>query len=35
MLPWVLLVIMENDDGCKNNQRQRGPGHQKSETHWQ
>ena len=31
----VLLVIIENDDGRKNNQRQRGSRNQKSEAHWQ
>src|SRR5471032_524731 len=31
----VLLVIIENDDGRKNNQRQRGSRNQKSETNWQ
>ena len=31
----VLLVIIENDDGRKNDQRQRGSRDQKSKTHWQ
>ena len=31
----ILFVIVENDDGRKNNQRQRGSRDQKSKTHWQ
>ena len=31
----VLLVVVENDDGRENNQRQRGSRDQKGETHWQ
>ena len=31
----VLLVIVENDDGREDNQRQRGSRDQKGETHWQ
>jgi len=31
----VLLVVMEDDAGCKNNQWQRGPSDQQGKTHWQ
>ena len=31
----VLLVIVENDAGRENDQRQRGSRNQKGETHWQ
>ena len=31
----VVFVVFEDDDGRKNNQRQRGSGDQKSKTHWQ
>ena len=34
-VPAVLLVIVENDAGRENDQRQRGSRHQKDETHWQ
>ena len=34
-VPAVLFVIVENDDGRENNQRQRGSRDQKSKTHWQ
>ncbi len=34
-VPAVLFVIVENDAGRKNDQRQRGSRNQKGETHWQ
>ena len=34
-VPAVLLVVVENDDGRENNQRQRGSRDQKSKTYWQ
>ena len=34
-VPAVLLVVVENDAGRENDQRQRGSRDQKGETHWQ